>query len=44
MISSVFKPSTLSRSSAIYLLTMAGGSKPRLRQDIQDNIQLQDSS
>jgi hypothetical protein len=27
-----------------YLLTMAGGGKPRLRQDIQDNIQLQDRS
>jgi hypothetical protein len=25
-----------------YLLTLAGGGKPRLRQDIQDNIQLQD--
>jgi hypothetical protein len=23
-------------------LTLAGGGKPRLRQDIQDNIQLQD--
>jgi hypothetical protein len=26
-----------------YLLTLAGGGKPRLRQDIQDNIQLQES-
>jgi hypothetical protein len=26
----------------IYLLTLAGGGKPRLRQAIQDNIQLQD--
>jgi hypothetical protein len=24
------------------LLTLAGGGKPRLRQDIEDNIQLQD--